>query len=159
MNKYLNLAIERAKNHKFDDSINFNLCAVVIRGGNILSVGFNKRATNGFVEHYTDKIRGARRGYALSTHAEMDAVSSARTKVDLRGCKIFVARINLFGDKNNLGMARPCQICQNILYSYGIRRAFYTIDNNNYGVMRIASSENPIVNDKHCCSGSLADEI
>lgn len=155
MNKYLNLAIKHALEHEYDESMNFNLCAVVVRGGNVLSVGFNKRATNGFVEHYTDKIRGFGRGYALSTHAEMDAVSSVRSKVDLRGCKIFVARTNLYGNANQIGMARPCQICQNVLHSYGIKRAFYTIDNNNYGVMRVTSEEVPIEHDKTCCTGSM----
>jgi hypothetical protein len=65
----------------------------------------------------------------------MDAILKGREKTDLRGCKIFVARIR--NDSDNLGMSRPCEICQHVLHNYGIKRAFYSIDANTYGIMKV----------------------
>ncbi len=145
MHKYLKTALKNAFAHDYDSHLEYQLCAVIARGGAVLSFGFNKPQTNGFVEHYTDQIIGADRDYSMNTHAEMDAISVVRSKVDLRGSKIYVARIRPPGnlDGNTIGLARPCEICQNILFNYGIRRAYYTIDDNNFGVMKIVHRDDP----------------
>jgi deoxycytidylate deaminase len=148
MHKYLKIATKNALAYEYDDHLEYHLCAVIARGGNIMSIGYNKRNTNGFVEHYTDKVRGTGRSYSLSTHAEMDAVAQARSKSDLRGCKIYVARIRKPDQKSVVGLARPCSICQNILHAYGIRRAYYTIDDDNYGVMRVVQRDVPMSNEE-----------
>lgn len=137
MHKHLKAAIKLAKAHDYDEGLEYHLCAMIVRGGNIISVGFNKHNTNGFVEHYADQVKGSGRNYCLSTHAEADSILKARKKTDLNGCKIFVIRLRPSGAKEEVGLARPCKICENILYAYGIKRAYYTIDDYNYGVMRI----------------------
>ena len=134
MHKYIRIADQYVRSHVYNDQQDFRLGAVIVRGGNVISVGYNKHNTNGFVEHYTDVARG-KRSYCLSTHAEMDAVLRGREKTDLRGCKIYIARIRL--DNNCLGMARPCEICQHVLFNYGIKKAYYSIDANTYGVMKV----------------------
>jgi deoxycytidylate deaminase len=147
MNRYFKLAVKNALANNYDEFLDYHLCAVLVSGGSIISVGFNKRNTNAFVEHYTDLVRGANRTYCLSTHAEMDAIVQARAKTDLRGSKMYIARIlapttpttNKGG--RGLGLARPCKICQEILSSYGIKKAFYTIDDQTFGVMSVASLE------------------
>lgn len=143
MNRFLRIATQQAHSHEYECNVDYKLCAMIVRGGSIVSIGFNQRKTNSFVEHYTNKIRGGGRDYCLSTHAEMHAVIQARAKIDLRGCKIFVARIRSSGSKlnNEVGMARPCPICQNVLFSYGIKKAVYTIDDNNYGIMRVVEND------------------
>jgi len=145
VHKYLQRAIKNAHDHDFTDlTMDFKLCAIIAKGGVVLSVGFNKAQTNGFVEHYTDQIKGDR-DYNMTTHAEMDAVLSARSKTDLRGSKIYVARIRPPGnlDGKSIGMAKPCEICQNVLWAYGIKRAYYTIDDNNYGIMKVLHRDVP----------------
>lgn len=148
MHKHLKTAIKFAKAHEFDEGLEYYLCAIIVRGGNIISVGFNKHNTNGFVEHYADQVKGSGRDYCLSTHAEMSAVTLARAKTDLTGCKIFVVRLRAPGAQETVGLARPCNICQNVLYAYGIKRAYYTIDDNNYGVMTITKHNNDTTGDK-----------
>ena len=138
MHKFLKLAQHNAYAYEYDEYLEYHLCAVLVKGGQVLSIGYNKQATNSFVEHFTDRVRGVR-DYCLSTHAEMDVVLKARNVTDLRGSKIFVARVRRDGD---LALARPCEICQEILYSYGVKRAYYTISNNEYGVMRVKNPEN-----------------
>jgi len=133
MLKYITIAEKFALDHEYDDPLEYHLCAVIVRGGGIISVGYNKKSTNGFVEHFADLVRGER-DYCLSTHAELDAIYNGRSKSDLRGAKIYVVRIRPSG---GVGMARPCPICQCALHSYGIKRAYYTISDTEYGVMKI----------------------
>ena len=128
MHRYLRLAMQYATDNRYDHAADYHLAAIIIRGGSVISVGFNKVNTNAFVEHYTDLARGRGRDFCLSTHAEQDAILKARGKVNLRGCKIF---------DGSPGMARPCPICENALKSYGIRKAYYTINEEQYGKMLI----------------------
>jgi deoxycytidylate deaminase len=111
--------MQYATDNRYDNAADYHLAAIIIRGGSVISVGFNKVNTNAFVEHYTDLARGRGRDFCLSTHAEQDAILKARGKVNLRGCKIFVARRKKID--GSPGMARPCPICENALHSYGIR--------------------------------------
>lgn len=142
------MAEKFALEHDYDSALEYRLCAVLVRGGGVISVGYNKKSTNGFVEHFADLVRGER-DYCLSTHAEMSAVLRARGKTDLHGTKIYVARIRASGD---LGLARPCQICYKILQSYGIKKAYYSITSDDYGTMRIShkSSYEPLAQDEVC---------
>jgi deoxycytidylate deaminase len=127
--------------HVYEPSIEHKVCAVIVRGGAILSVGFNQRKTNAFVEYYTDKVRGHGRGYYMSTHAEQNAILSIRKKVDLTGSTIYVARLRSLASKyGKVGLSRPCNICQKVLLSYGIKKAYYTITDNEYGVMKITEN-------------------
>lgn len=139
MHKYLKIAANLASSHDYEECLDYRLCAVIVRGGNIISVGYNKKNTNGFVEHYTDKVRGNDRDYCLSTHAEMSSILAARNKTDLSGCKIFVARIRPPEARQRLGLAKPCAICRASLSAYKIKRAYYTIDDDTYGVMNIVN--------------------
>ncbi len=135
MLKYLKLAEKYARENEYDEGLEFYLCALIVRGGNVLSTGFNRRSTNGFVEHFADVCRG-QRDYCLSTHAEMNSILKVRDKTDLRGSKIYVVRIRPTG---GVGLAKPCEICCHVLYNYGIKRAYYTIDDENYGVMKVTN--------------------
>lgn len=135
MHRYLRLAMQYATDNRYDNAAVYHLAAIIIRGGSVISVGFNKVITNAFVEHYADLARGRGRDFCLSTHAEQDAILKARGKVNLRGCKIFVARRKKID--GSPGMARPCPICENALQSYGIRKAYYTINEEQYGKMLI----------------------
>ena len=68
-----------------------------------------------------------------------NAVLSARKKIDLRGSKMYIVRRQRGDTIENpkIALAKTCTMCQAVLYSYGIKRAMYTISNNEYGVMKI----------------------
>lgn len=139
MNKHLQYTIKQAMAHEYEPTIDHKVCAVIVRGGAILSVGFNQRKTNAFVEYYTDKVRGCGRGYSMSTHAEHSAVLSIRKKTDLTGSVIYVARLRSPGSTyGKVGLSRPCSICMRVLFSYGIKKAYYTISDHEYGVIKIS---------------------
>ena len=137
MHKLLQKVAVEAERHEYDSGADYKLAAMIVKGGAIISVGFNKRQTNSFVEHYHTLANG-KKDFCLSTHAEMDAVLQVRSKVDLCGSKIYVARIRKNEKIGHLAMAKPCRVCQRVLLSYGIKRAIYTIDDFNYGVLKVS---------------------
>ncbi len=134
MNRFLEMAKQQAISHEYDDSLDYRLAAIIVSGGRTMSVGYNKRCRNSFVRHYQKGIRD----HCQATHAEMDAILRARKKVDLTGSKIYVARVGGHGGKE-YAMGRPCDMCENVLYRYGIVKAFYSIDENHFGEMKIMS--------------------
>lgn len=139
MNKHLKAALDLT--HTCDKDMDFYHSAVIVGGGKVISTGVNRWVTNGFVEHYTNRIRGPR-DYTLVMHAEMDAVLKARNKTDLNGCKIYLARRRKDQFTPGLpGVARPCPICEEVLRAYGIKRAYYTMDEHHYGVMHLTKHE------------------
>jgi len=134
MNKYLDLAQTCALQHEYDQGVDYRLCAVLVKGGKVISIGYNRSTTGSQVEYFTDMARGCGRDYSLSTHAEMDCVFRLKGKVNLKRAKIYVVRVLRNGE---FAMSKPCIICQHVLYNYGIKRAFYTIDNDNFGVLKV----------------------
>ena len=49
-----------------------------------------------------------------------------------KGSVIYVVRIYANGD---YAMARPCRTCRKIMKSNGIKRCYYSVGNNEYGVI------------------------
>lgn len=76
---------------------NFKMAALIVKGGSLLSVGFNR------IEEHPAAYFGC------SFHAEYDAIRKARG--DITGAKMFVYR---FGRSDReLRVSKPCDICQN----------------------------------------------
>jgi deoxycytidylate deaminase len=120
MHKFLTAAYEFAKLHKFDDSLEYHHCAVIAKGGKILAVGYNYRGWNPLSEQYRTKE------HTCTVHAEIAAVLSKRKKIRFEGAKIYVIRIKSDG---NVAMSKPCEMCQHVLFNYGIKRAYFSVDN------------------------------
>ena len=55
MHKFLSMAIDLAHEHVYDDDLDYHLCAIIVRGGSVVSVGFNKRSRNGFVDYVAER--------------------------------------------------------------------------------------------------------
>jgi hypothetical protein len=51
-----------------------------------------------------------------------------------QNCTIYGARVNQNGDSR---ISRPCNMCQSVLESQGVKKAIYTFDEDHYGIMRI----------------------
>ena len=132
-NRYLDMAMDFCRDHEHDDSLPALVTAVIVSGGRVISVGHNSRANSGLQRRFL------KNPHCNSIHAEVDAILNVRRKIDLTGSKIYVVRRLRAdtADKPVCGLAKPCAMCAAILYSYGIKRAYYTIDNNNFGVMKV----------------------
>jgi deoxycytidylate deaminase len=102
---------------KAPQNLRHKLGAVVVKGGRILSTGYNE-------VRYTKELKKP------TLHAEQSAILKLlkrRRLHDLVGSSIYVYRRTPGG---NLGNACPCSVCMDLIRSVGIKRVFYTEDNN-----------------------------
>ena len=125
-NRFFRAAFDRIESRD-RDTLEYSLAAVIVSGGRILSIGINKQKKHGLVEAF--KINEW-----SNLHAECDAVIKARKKIDLTGAKVYVARLTLDG---RVGMAMPCEMCCEVLRTYGIRKVYFTVDNETYDSIRL----------------------
>lgn len=91
--------------------------AVVAKGSRILSTGYNSRQHSSLLQTST-------------RHAEAAAILKIlkeRRQHDLVGADLFVTRITGGG---RVGMAKPCRACEGLARSVGIRKVFYTTNEN-----------------------------
>lgn len=91
------------------------LGAVLIRGGNIISRGFN------FSE----------------VHAEKCAINRCWRTGDLRGTTLVVVRVKRNG---TLGMALPCDTCMARIVKAGIKTVYYSDDKGEIQMFRVDSN-------------------
>lgn len=106
-------------------SFQYQIGAVIVKGGSILGVGYNK--TN----RYNSRWKAIWPG---SVHAEEAAIIDAINKRGhdkLVGATIYVSRVNNSG---TTGMACPCSHCKEVLKAFHLKEAIYTT---NTGVERI----------------------
>lgn len=108
--KFFNLA--RKLSYK-SDYHSHRLGAVIVRNGDIVGVGFNKRKT-----HPLSKTR------FNNIHAELSAVLNSGQE-SLYGCDIYVYRETKLGQP---AMARPCAHCAEMLRQLSISNVYYTTD-------------------------------
>ena len=91
------------------------LGCVIVKGGRIVSSGFNRINTYNSRRSY--------RRYNCSIHAEQSAI---RPDISYNGCSLYVVRI---GRAGNYLLSKPCEHCLNLIKSVGIRKIFYTDSN------------------------------
>lgn len=90
--------------------------AVIVKGGRIISTGINKMKNHPNVfDSNVALIKSS-----SHVHAEIDAIKKVP---DLRGAKIYIARIN---KNNQTGLSRPCDNCYKKIISSGITKIIYT---------------------------------
>jgi tRNA(Arg) A34 adenosine deaminase TadA len=75
----------------------------------------------------------ARNGKPIGQEPRHHAESRLAKKLTPRS-DVYVVRINRRGD---FLLARPCKRCANILRSAGAKKVFYSISDNDYGVMKL----------------------
>lgn len=117
------------------DKLTAHLVAVIVKGGSIISWSSNLPKMNAYTAIMTDNPD------CFSIHAEVAAIFRARQKTDLRGCKMFVARITkdnkITQSPGKIALAMPCKTCARAIANYGIKRVIYTIGPNEFGTLNI----------------------
>lgn len=95
----------------------YRLGAVIVKGGCVISTGFNKiRYVKGRIERKNE----------ISLHAEQAAILAIIHRLDaLAGSTIYVSRVRSDGSH---AMARPCPYCMRLIQSVGIKKMVYTTD-------------------------------
>lgn len=117
--KYFAPAIQALLEHPFKQELKSIHAAVIVRGGSILSCATNSPNQNNYILRFAPHPQ-------YSLHGEIASILKARKKIDLCGCKMYVARL----DKNGyVSMSRPCIWCQKIIKKHGIKKVYYTTEN------------------------------
>lgn len=111
MKHLVDLAIKLSRKNTTD--INAHLCALLVRKGRVVSVGFNSRKTHPKSPHPWHTL-----------HAEADAIIGVPEDV-LRGATLIVARTGFVGRNRSL-LAKPCVYCHSMIERAGIRRVCFT---------------------------------
>lgn len=125
---YLLEAFKIAQNHPHYTELPSLHGAVLVKGGNIISRGYNKPKRNIFID-----IHAYHDG--CNIHSELDCILKARRKRNLKGCKMYVARMRK--DTKKPAMSKPCQMCEKVLKEYGIKRVYFTKCKSTNDCMRI----------------------
>jgi deoxycytidylate deaminase len=108
---YLDIAVRLAES----SDTNFKHGAVIVRGGSVMAVGVNKwKNRDIFVSDPTDY------NPHITVHAEVDALSRVK---DAHGATIYIARVTKAGEER---FSRPCERCEKVLISAGVKRVVYT---------------------------------
>ena len=88
--------------------------AVIVKGGSIISTGYNKHRNRAELIDVEDLPNG------VTVHAEVDALKKTKNP---SGCTIYVVRIDR---KGHIQMSKPCYNCWQVLTNSGIERIKYT---------------------------------
>ena len=110
---YLHLAMKVAESSCYE----MRHGAVIVKGGSVLSVGYNKQKNN--PEIFGD-AGGEEARQNSTVHAEIDALSRVS---DAKGAIVYVARINKRGAP---ALSRPCNNCYESLRDAGVKRVVFT---------------------------------
>lgn len=98
--RMLSKCVDKSRNSK----MRYQLCAIVAKGSNIISIGWNHWSHPDF-----------------STHAEAHALTRASIT---EGCDLYIAR----GRVEGVGLAMPCKNCLEKIKEAGIRYIYFTLD-------------------------------
>ena len=104
------------KESKKSDLPIFKVGAVVFKSSRILGCGYNKKSPCG-------KINLKYRNPYDSIHAEQSAILNVKNWSKLKGSSMLVIRLTI---SNILSMARPCDICMNMIKHVGIKEIYYS---------------------------------
>lgn len=102
----------------------WRLGSVIVRGGSILGVGYNRSRNDPTViedEKY----------FECSTHAEVSAIKSTK---NAKGAKLFVARLT---PADNLALAKPCPRCLQAIKEAGIKKIYYTSSDGTWVIKKV----------------------
>ena len=119
----MNIAIKAAAQSTHQ---RWKLGSVVLRGGRVLATGCNRKRNDPSVVE-NEKY------FNCSVHAEVDAI---RSTGDPCGAKLYVARVTKSG---KIGLAKPCERCQDAIRGAGIRKVFYTDENGEWAFFKVSS--------------------
>jgi dCMP deaminase len=164
---YLDLAKTVSKR---STGLKAKLGAVIIRGDQVISTGYNgaPRNTKDSVQHGFDlrerlKIpSGQRYELCRDVHAEQNAIiNAARSGVSLINGDMYI-----YGEKRNSNEvinAFPCFICKKMLINCGLKRVICSLEDGDYKVFKISDwqkewTENDIINDEFQYGVDLGDD-
>ena len=102
--------------------------AVLVKGSSVLNVSINKNS------HARLGKRFRKRGCGHATHhAELGCILGL-DRTTTRGADLYVVRIGKAGE---LRLSKPCEMCEAVLRHVGVRRVFYSINEQKLGCVKL----------------------
>ena len=95
--------------------------AVMVKGGSVKNASFNKDKYSSFGSRFRQKEAGP-----ATLHAELGCVLGLARSVT-SGSDLYVCRINKDGD---FRYSKPCSMCHEALKHVGVKRVYYTTNDN-----------------------------
>lgn len=125
--RYLQLAKKLAACSTYG---NFRHGSVLIgRGDALIGMGINSEKYSSVGARY----RPDHKGYS-TYHAEIVSVNNVPRHVT-KGATIFVARVSKGTGEDRL--SKPCPMCHEVLKAQGVKKVYYTVDDENIGFYKI----------------------
>ena len=125
LKRYMDLARKVAEE---SESTDYRHGAVLTRGAAVISTSCNKNGFKGFGQRFRDRDCGH-----ATRHAELGVILGVdRSKTT--GAVVYVARIGKAGE---LRLSKPCNMCRAVLEYVGVKKVFYSINENEIGVIKL----------------------
>jgi deoxycytidylate deaminase len=133
---YIQRGFRLAKNMtEFSDYVPQKIGAVIMSSHRPVATGWNVKKTNPMQSKYNTY-----RGFSSTPgqtfhrlHAESMAIINMRKiGIDPEGCEIFIFRKFRSGET---ALAKPCAACMAMLKEHKIKKIYYSISNDEYGVI------------------------
>lgn len=102
--------------------------AVLARGGSIISLGVNSDKYCSVGREFRSEDRGN-----PTYHAEIRALLNIPRHIT-KGSVMYVARCSK--DGNEVRMSKPCSMCHAVMQERGVRKVYYTVDNEVVGTYK-----------------------
>lgn len=102
--------------------------AVLFKGGTVLNVSVNKNRYARFGKRFRRRDCGH-----ATHHAELGCILGL-DRTTTRGSDLYVVRIGKAGE---LRLSKPCEMCEAVLRHVGVKRVFYSIDQEELGCVRL----------------------
>ena len=99
-----------------------------MRGGAIIGMGINSERYCSVGKDYRPEEKGN-----ATYHAEIKALLNIPRHVT-KGSVMYVARCSKNGDEAR--MSKPCNMCHAVMEERGIRKVYYTVDNQVVGTYK-----------------------
>ncbi len=111
-----------------EKTANAQMAAAIFKRNKLVSFGVNSKKTHPFQKRF------GKNDDCIFLHSEIDAIKNALRYIsldDLKKCSIYISRIKKDKPKGKYisGMAKPCEGCARALFSFGIKKVYYTEDN------------------------------
>ena len=126
--RYFEIAKKAAENSTYG---NIRHGAILVKGGRILNISFNKENFSSFGSRFRKPDTGN-----ATVHAEIGAVSGIPRK-HTYGADLYVVRV---GKNGQFQMSKPCDMCRSVLRHVGIKRVFYTSIDGKFKVLKVRES-------------------
>jgi len=123
--RYIELAKKVAEE---SESTDYRHGAVLVRGAAVISTSCNKNGFKSFGQRFRERDCGH-----ATRHAELGVILGV-DRAKTTGATVYVVRIGKTGD---LRLSKPCHMCRAVLEYVGVKKVFYSIDENEIGVIKL----------------------